>query len=251
MITPPADCAQHRRYKSFLVLFFRKEHASLLFCLLAGACSTPAQPVVSQYRSAVSVPPLSLAFARGTADLTPGARASLQALARSIPAWSEPEFYGTGMLVEARAASVAHVLQRPVQAERMADGDPDVALLSVPVARGILADACHGMGGTIPDGMWPADDGKATRTLPPGCSTEADMEAQIARPFDLLQGRRLVPGAAMPFAAAIERYYHRNDLPGVTPASAGSAGATGQTSQPPANPLLGGLAPQSSPGQLQ
>ena len=89
-------------------------------------------------------------------------------------------------------------------------------------------------------------------TLPPGCATALDIEAQTIQSPDLLQGRPLPPAAATPFAAAIERYYHRNDPAQSTGTQGGSqaggdqpgsstttsAGATGVGS---ASPLLGPL----------
>jgi type IV pilus biogenesis protein CpaD/CtpE len=93
--------------------------------------------------------------------------------------------------------------------------------------------------------------------LPPGCATAMSIAAQTTAPTDLLVGRPLPPGAALPYAQAIERYYRRNDAArkqdqsdqqdaggdsGATaPAGTGSASAPGSA----ANPLLGGVPAQA------
>jgi hypothetical protein len=72
----------------------------------------------------------------------------------------------------------------------------------------------------------------------------------IVDPNDLSRGRPLPPGAATPFASAIERYYHRNDAP--PPAGPFTASqAAGPAVTDPPDPLRGPLLSQPQMGQPQ
>jgi hypothetical protein len=217
--------------------------------LLLSCCHTMAPPPPAQYGEAPAVAPLTLRFAAASPELSPDDRAALRALAPQIPATITVDFTASSAPAEARAQRVARLLQRNVRQMYRPGMAADEAVITVP-ATGISADACRGRAGRLTQDFWPDDDDRGTLLLPPGCATAASLAAQATAPADLIIGRKLPPGAALPYAQAIERYYRRNDAPGAKAAadpqeaggdgssSAGSAGGAGAAA---GNPLLGGV----------
>ena len=228
--------------------------------LLAGGCTPPITPPAPEYHLVERLPPLTLAFAPRSTRLTPADLARLRAIRPVLPVQAMPELYASGPLAALRARAVRDALGRPILVHPVAAptspeaARPDEALLVLPTAEGsILSDACRGVGEPSAGDIWPGDDARRVQLLPPGCATAASIQAQVAAPSDLLLGRPLPPGASIPFADAIERYYRRNE-----PGQARSEGASAGRSQlgsspgpglPPAsanpgnavNPLLGPL----------
>ena len=223
-----------------------------LVCALPVAACAPGPPQpASQYHTAATTTQLPLAFAPGTSDLTEPERVALRQLRRTLPIQVVPVLQAAGPLAVDHVREVARRLGRPVQFDNVSIMPPDQALLIMPY-RPIVADSCRGPGVRQPGSIWPGNDDDAPMLLPPGCATALDIEAQTIQSPDLLQGRPLPPAAATPFAAAIERYYYRNDPAQSTGTQGGSqaggdqpgsstttsAGATGVGS---ASPLLGPL----------
>ena len=237
-----------------------------LLALLAG-CASPAPFAPSQYGIMPATPPLVLAFAPGFDAPAPADTAQLRYLGAVLPSWVVPQLIIEGPRTLARARVVRDVIGRPVAVFRPPPSDratgPDVAVLFLPSPPGIVADHCLGPGQPIGGTLWPGDDARRPRLLPAGCAVAAAMQAQVAAAGgsgDLLQGRPLPPGAASPFADAIEAYYRRNDPnqraspaassksgnQGTSDAGAPMPGTTVQTGAPApvpaqANPLLGPL----------
>jgi hypothetical protein len=216
----------------------------LALSLPLAACVPGPPPPASQYRQAAIVTRLPLVFEPGGAQLTQAEAAQLRSLGGTLPVQVVPTLYASGPLAAKRTRAVERQLARSVQLVDAPDMPPDQALL-ISSGPAIVADACRGPGVRELGSIWPSNDTAAPVLLPPGCSTALDIEAQTTRPQDLLYGRPLPPGAATPYAAAIERYYHRNDPPQATGAQgSGSAGdqsgSTTATSSAP-NPLLGPL----------
>jgi hypothetical protein len=111
-------------------------------------------------------------------------------------------------------------------------------------------DACGGEPARGLGDVWPGDDVHRIWLLPPGCATSTALRAMVVEPNDLLRGRPLPPGAATPFASAIERYYHRNDAPPPAgPLTASQAAGPAATDQ--LDPLRGPLPSQPQVGQPQ
>jgi hypothetical protein len=220
--------------------------------LLLSACHTTAPPPPSQYGVAPPVAPLTLRYAAASLALSPGDIAALRALTPQIPATITVDFTASGAPAERRAQIVARVLQRNVRLLYQPGMAADEAVITVP-GSGISADDCRGRAGRMTQDFWPGDDDRAALLLPPGCATAAIIAAQATAPNDLVVGRQLPPGAALPYAQAIERYYRRNDAPGAKTASeqqegggdmsspAGSASGAGGSGAAAGNPLLGGV----------
>jgi hypothetical protein len=194
---------------------------ALLFLL--AACVPGPPPPASQYREADTVTRLPLVFSPGSAQPTDVENAELRGLGHSMPVQAAPALHASGPLAFERAQAVGRLLLRPVQLVAAPGMPPDQALLVIS-GPSIVADACRGPGVRQLGSNWPSNDDDAPVLLPPGCAVAVDIEAQTTRPADLLQGRPLPPGAAMPFAAAIEKYYHRND-PGQSNASTSQGGS--------------------------
>ncbi len=227
--------------------------------LLAGCVPGPPTPA-TQYRRAEYIPLLPLWFAPDGTRLSAQTVAQLQALATRLPVDDVPDLYAAGPLASARADTVGDHLGRPVRLLYATGLAPGQTTLVVHMPSGIIADACRGNGKRALGTLWPANDSVAPLLLPPGCVTAAAIQAQVTYSGDLLYGRPLPPAAASPYAAAIERYYHRNDAPqqqstgasgsdvgAGTQAQAGAARAgpaAGQGDTSSANPLLGGLPQQ-------
>jgi type IV pilus biogenesis protein CpaD/CtpE len=141
------------------------------------------------------------------------------------------------------------VLQRNVRLRYQPGMAADEAVGTVP-ASGISADDCRGRAGRLTQDFWPGDDDRGALLLPPGCATATILAAQATAPADLIRGRTLPPGAALPYAQAIERYYRRNDQASAKTASepqeaggegASPAGSASGAAAAGANPLLGGV----------
>lgn len=190
-----------------------------------------------------------LAFAPQSDRLAAGEVQRLQSLRAELPVQTFPELFMSGPRSLQRARNVRDVLRRPVilyPAPRPASGqvDPDYALLVLPTPIGIIPDACHGIGEFGTSDAWPADDQRRAQLLPAGCSIASIMEIQAVRPTDLLEGRPLPEGASIPFADAIERYYHRNES---GQSSAGAARNGGGSSAAGSAPLQQGGAETANP----
>lgn len=245
---------------------------ALLAAVLATAtgCTPPVPPPASAYYAAVQVPPLVLAFAPEADEPAAADAARVLLLGAALPAWVQPELFATGPRTLARARAVRRLLGRPLvvlPAPPLPGQPPDqnLAVLVTRVPGGTVADACLGPGQPVLGDVWPGDDPRRARLLPAGCATATSIQVQVEAAgagSDLLRGRPLPPGAATPFADAIERYYRRNDPSqrGNAPTGGGAdrtgdANASGGDAAPsvqgtagqgapgvnPANPLLGPL----------
>lgn len=190
-------------------------------------------------------------FAPGTAEVAPADRARLSAMRMILPAQAVTTLRVSGPFAVPRSEVVAELLDRPVQLVAAEPGMPvDQALLLISTPA-IVADACRGPGERGLGSIWPSNDDVPPRLLPPGCATAAALQAQIVEPNDLLVGRPLPPAAATPFAAAIERYYHRYDAAqssagqsgGQTADQSGSSSSAATTESPGAPGLLVGPLP--------
>lgn len=219
----------------------------MLACTLpVAACVPGPPPPASQYHMAASTTQLPLVFAPGTTDLTEPEKTALRQLRQTLPIQIVPVLQTAGPRAAERTRTVARHLARPVQLANVSAMPPDQALLIMP-SPSIVADSCRGPGVRQLGSIWPGNDNEAPLLLPPGCATALDIAAQTTQSPDLLQGRPLPPAAATPFAAAIERYYHRNDPPQSTGTQGGSQGSGDQsgssttTSVEAASPLLGPL----------
>ena len=199
--------------------------AGMLTVLLAGCVPGPPPPA-SQYHSAATVTRVPLVFVAGRAELTDAEGAELRGLRRALPVQALPALYVSGPLAASRATVVAGLLGRQVQLVSEGGMPPDQGLLLIE-GPAIVADACRRKGERMLGSIWPGNDDATPWLLPPSCATALDIEVQTTRPADLLVGRPLPPGAATPFAAAIERYYHRNDPP-QSSASQGAAQGVAQ-----------------------
>lgn len=247
----------------------------LALALAVGACATATPQYASQYSVAAYDIVLSLRFQPGRAGLLPTDQQSLARLGLELPETVVPDLYAAGPLAAVRVAAVDAALQRPVRwlqdgrsdpgrvvlsdPGRVVLSDPERVVLIVRTPPEIVADACRGPGVRLPGNIWPGSDDAAPLILPPGCAVANSIKVQVTSPGDLVRGRDLAPGAALPYAAAIERYYHRNDQAQAVTASssAGDAGGAGLTSSSadPAraaaqNPLPGGLPPPPPTSQV-
>jgi hypothetical protein len=225
-------------------------HLALAVLLSLAACVPPPPPPANQYRSAEAVTRLSVLFAPGTARVAQVDQARLREIRLVLPVEAVATLQASGPFAVQRSEVVAHLLDRPVQLVAALPGIPDNQTWLVIASPAIVADACRGPGERALGSIWPGNDDVPARLLPPGCATAAALQAQIVEPYDLLTGRPLPPGASTPFAAAIERYYHRNDLnQSAAQSSAGQSGseASGQSGST-ATTVQG--APQGAPGLL-
>ncbi len=235
--------------------------------LLAG-CVPPAPPPASAYRAAPQFAPATLRFAPDADETLPLDTNRLRALRLYLPAGALPELFIAGPRSFRRAQVVRRLLERPVAVHLVEDemALPDAAVLLVPAQGGVIADACLGPGQPVLGDIWPGDDARRTALLPAGCAVETALQSQVAAhggDADLLHGRPLPPGAATPFAEAIERYYRRNDprerlAPAAGDSSSNSGGRSGGSAPAgagpssaeetdSANPLLGALPRASLP----
>jgi hypothetical protein len=199
-------------------------------------------------------------FAPGTARVAPADRARLSAMRMILPAQAVATLQASGPFAVPRGEVVAQLLDRPVQlvaAEQPGmPADQALLLISNPA---IVADACRGPGERGLGSIWPSNDDVPPRLLPPGCATAADLQAQIVEPNDLLTGRPLPPAAATPFAAAIERYYHRYDAAqssagqsgGQSADQSGSSSSAAATSPGAPGLLVGPLPSEGQPATQQ
>ena len=103
----------------------------------------------------------------------------------------------------------------------------------------LVPSECLQPGQPGPPDNWPGDDDTLPRTLPPGCAVANALQQMVVDKQDLLRGRPLPPGAALPVARAIERYYNRGDGPAGTDTT--PAPALGPGSSAPATLPAGGL----------
>jgi hypothetical protein len=105
----------------------------------------------------------------------------------------------------------------------------------------IVADACAGPPTLVVRGNWPELDPGRQRLLPFGCAAAAGLAAELVNPQDLLHGRPLAPGAATPFAEAVEKYYRRNETTRPINAGDGTGGGSDLNSLNAPLPQAGGL----------
>jgi hypothetical protein len=189
----------------------RKRNLTLVLLVALVSCAPGTPPPPSQYRTTAMATQVPVLFAPGTARVAEPDRARLGAMRWVLPAQAVATLQASGPFAVPRGEVVAQLLDRPVQLVAAEPGmpvDQTLLLISNPA---IVADACRGPGERGLGSIWPSNDDVPPRYLPPGCATAAALQAQIVEPDDLLTGRPLPPGAATPFAAAIERYYHRSD----------------------------------------
>ena len=95
--------------------------------------------------------------------------------------------------------------------------------VAVGAAGPAVSTNCLGPGQPETRGIWPGQDATRHRFLPPGCASSTAIAAMVVEPGDLLRGQPLAPGAALPVARAIERYYNRGEdtaTPAAPPAAA-------------------------------
>jgi hypothetical protein len=206
----------------------RHRHLALVVLISLAACVPPPPPLASQYRSAVTVMHVPVPFAPGTARLAAVDRARLREMRLVLPIEAVATLQASGPLAVQRTKRVAHLLGRPVELVAASPESPVDQTLLVISSPAIVADACRGPGERALGSIWPGNDDVPPRLLPPACATAAALQAQIVEPYDLLAGRPLAPGAATPFAAAIERYYRRNDA-GQSNAGPSGGQASGQS----------------------
>ena len=237
----------------------RIPHLLALVSMVLAGCTPPVPPPAGDYHLAAQAPALVLTFAPGSDEPGRVDAERLRYLGATLPAWTVPELHATGPRALSRARSARRLLGRPLVlfADVPGEAGPDVAVLVVQPATGILADNCLGPGQPVIGDVWPGDDTRRATLLPAGCAVATALQAQVAAAAagqDLLRGRPLPAGAATPFADAIERYYRRND-PGQHNGAAAVSGTgrggettplqdgAGQTAPGtnPANPLLGPL----------
>ena len=226
---------------------------------LAGCVSQPPPPV-GQYRVSTELAPVAIVFAPAQSRISPPQIATLHAIGREASAFTVPVVFAAGPLAQARSNAIQQTIQRPVRLVLQPDSaTPDQAVVTFPApADPIVADACRGPGLPVPGGIWPGSDARAARLLPPGCATATILADQVTEPADLLRARPLPPGAALPYARAIEAYYNRGPAadPASHPSSGGSGGGlsspTSQTEQPPVSGWgYGSQANPAQPGQGQ
>ncbi len=222
---------------------------------LVTACVPPVPPPTSQYRLVEPIAPLSITFVPGTTNIAPSDLARLRAMRPTLPNTTLPELELSGRLALGRARSIRDALGRPILLRPEPPPAPsrNEALLVIPLRSEILPDSCRGPGATGADDIWPGDDDRRPRLLPPGCATDESIALQAVQPGDLLVGRPLPDGTSLPFADAIERYDRRNEggPPFPPPQSATTpSGGNGDVAPVPfgapspsglVNPLLGSL----------
>lgn len=212
----------------------RYRHLTLVLLIASASCAPGMPPPPSQYRTAATATRMPVVFAPGTARVAETDRARLGAMRWVLPAQSVATLQASGPFAVPRGEVVAELLDRPVQLVAAEPGMPVDQTLLLITSPGIVADACRGPGERGLGSIWPSNDDAPARYLPPGCATAAALQAQIVEPYDLLAGRPLPPGAAMPFAAAIERYYRRADSGQSSAGASGGQGADQSGSAPTA-----------------
>jgi hypothetical protein len=104
------------------------------------------------------------------------------------------------------------------------------------------AEACAGPGRPVGLSNYTWQDRTRPLLLPPGCATSAAIAAQVEDPDDLVRGRPLPPGSALPFAQAVERYYGRNENRETRPAGGEAAPAVELPRADPGAPATPGEA---------
>lgn len=237
----------------------------LLAALLLSGCAAPV-PAFVDGRGREVIP---VAFIPGASVPVSSDAQCLLALRRSDgPALI---FRPPGQLAAVRADAVARLSGRPVQivpgsAALAAAGAADQGVLVLPDAADVALDPCLGPVGRGVGGLLPGSERNTQAMLPPGCATEQMLRAQAADPSDLLRGRPLAPGTALPFAEAAEKYLQRNSTNAAGGRSAGltsggpppadapapvfgrGLGAPSGTAEPPASPPLA-PAPSAAPGR--
>ena len=235
----------------------------LLAALLLSGCAVPV-PAFVDARGREVIP---VAFVPGTPSPLPADAQRLLALRRHDgPALL---FRPPGWLAADRAEAVARLSGRAVQFAAGAvplasTGGSDQGVLVVPDAVDIAADPCLGPAGRGVGGILPGSERSTQAILPPGCATDRMLRAQAADPADLLRGRPLAPGAALPFAEAAEKYLRRNSAnetngrgagltsggqaPADAPITPGTGTGQGTPGAAPASPLLA-PAPSAAPGR--
>jgi hypothetical protein len=221
-------------------------HLALFVLMSLAACVPGPPPPPSQYQPAEAMTQMSVFFAPGTARVATMDQQRLRGMRLVLPVQAVATLQASGPFAVQRSEVVAHLLDRPVQLVAALPELPADQTLLVISSPTIVADACRGPGKRMLGSIWPGNDDVPPPLLPSGCATAAALQAQVVQPYDLLVGRPLPPGAATPFAAAIERYYHRNDA---AQSSAGQSG--GQTSgQSSASTTTVQGSPQGTPGLL-
>jgi hypothetical protein len=217
--------------------------------LLLAACHTAAPPPASQYQPVVQLPPVGLSFAPGAVQPPYDQVRQLRAITRNIPEQIVPVLYTSGSLAAARMAALERDIQRPLQLVLRLDSPPNQALMAFPATAGIVADDCRGPGAKVGEDISPGEDRSLPRILPPGCATASDIAAQVTDKGDLLYGRPLPPGAALPFARAAERYYDRDDTTSAAgQGSGGSGGSSGASARSGTGNGSTSAAAQQDPG---
>ena len=184
---------------------------SLVFAL--GGCVDQRLPSANTYSQQDVVQQVPLVFQTNSAELTPLTMAMLQTLRPELRAESSLTLVGSNDLAGPRARQVGTELQRfvaPAPGARPAAGQDDSAVLLVTTHRLIGTD-CLAPGQLFTRDNWPADDASRPRSMPPGCATANAIQQMVVSQEDLQRGRPLPPGAALPVARAIERYYNRSE----------------------------------------
>ncbi len=209
-----------------------------------------------------------LAFQVNSTVLTPGSVILLSELRSDLPTLSSLSLGGSVAMTEARAQQVGFELHRFVSVAEptfVGPGAADLAVLLVTTHR-LVATDCLAPGQPVPRDNWPADDPFRARSMPPGCAVANAIQQMAVSQEDLQRGRPLPPGAALPVARAIERYYSRSEVavptttspasatpgPGAgSAASGGVPGATGTAAPDAGADLLQGPLTQPAPATAQ
>jgi hypothetical protein len=216
---------------------------ALLGTLAAGGCMDSSDAYrAPQYQIAQPLAPLALSFLPGSGEPDAASRAVLRQVRPTLPATSLPVLHAGGPWAVARVRSVSAVLGHPVLLAP--EQDNGSALLTFSAQTAIVSDGCLGPGTQDGGDLWPGDDARRPVRLPPGCSTEQILQAQVTSRRDLLVGQNLGPAASSPYAGAIERYYNRNAAPPAKQSKQSDTEASSSTESTAANPLLGGVTKQ-------
>jgi hypothetical protein len=182
---------------------------------LAGCYGPPERETAQQWHQVTTTQTLALRFVpNGVALDTPSLDALTQ-LRPLIPTGTDVALSTDGALASLRAGTVALVLGRPVTALSVA---PPTASLEPLGSLGftrtqLLADSCLDKPQRVGRNLWPGDDADRQALLPPDCAVATQIQRQVVAQDDLLQGRPLAPGAAGPYARAVELYYQRRPQP--------------------------------------
>ena len=183
--------------------------------LLLGGCVDQHVPNAGSYVDDAMEDAMPVTFLPDTARLTPESRAALLSLKHRLPPGATLMLLA-GDRVEDRASAVASALGLDVSLPAVPDDQlsrTDRAELVV-TSRRLLPTECFAPGQPVPRDNWPGDDDTRARTLPPGCAVANALQQMVVDKRDLVRGRTLAPGAALPVARAIERYYNREIGPG-------------------------------------